>query len=37
MLAGWLAKVEHAESVWRGSDNELVFTFQDRMLMHRST
>jgi hypothetical protein len=37
MLTDWLAKVEHAESVWRGSDHELVFTFRDGKLRHRST
>jgi hypothetical protein len=37
MLAEWLAKVEQAESVWRGSDHELVFTFRDGKLIHRST
>jgi hypothetical protein len=37
MLSDWLVKVEQAESVWRGSDHELVFTFRDGKLMHRST
>jgi hypothetical protein len=36
MLTVWLANVEQAESVWRGSDHELVFTFRDGRLMHRS-
>ena len=36
-LADWLAKVEHAESVWRGSDHELAFSFRDGKLMRRST
>jgi hypothetical protein len=37
MLAEWLAKVEHAESVWRGSDHELVFTLRGGKISHHST